>query len=887
MSRLGARPSERINRSEAVRFTFDGKPVRGFAGDTFASALYAEGRRIFSRSFKYHRPRGLVCCSGQCANCMATVDGRPNVRLCAEPIRHGAEVSGQNVIGSVDRDMLSIVDKLAGPFTPPGFYYKTFIRPRRLWPLYEKMLRNAAGLGKLDVHSTSRDGRFDTEHRRVDVLVVGGGADGLRAAIEAAEQGKRVALVDDGPEPGGALLLTEEGLGPANGLAERARSAGVEVLCPARAVGVCEGNLVPIEYGDLLIRMRADEVVVAAGIVEQPLVFPGNDLVGVMLPGAVSRLVRFWSVKPGERAALITADDAGARAAEALQEAGVKIVVALDLRSHMPKAIAARAKKGHVTGITVDGETTACDLIVASGSPQPAHALLSHAGARVEYDADRGVFIPVEIPEGMRAVGSAAGDVGEAAVPPASFAGTGAKGKEFVCICEDQTTKDLRYAHGEGYDSIELSKRYTTVTMGPCQGRLCQLNSVRLYAQTSATDESAIGTTTARPPWSPISLELLAGRPHEPARRTSMHHRHKELGASMMWTGEWRRPYAYGDPAAEARAVHAAVGIIDVSTLGKILVRGADAATFLERIYPNRFGDMKTGRIRYAVLTSDAGRITDDGTVARLTDDTYYVTTTSTGAETVIEWLEWWNAIWGYEVDVINVTGTLSALNVAGPRARELMERVSDMPLDAESFRYLDARQGHVAGVPSLLLRIGFVGELGYEIHFPSVYGEHMLDTFMRAGEEFEIAPFGLEPQRILRLEKSHILVGQDTDSESNLLEASMPWILKLDKDDFVGRWSAEHVKARGIETRLVGFRIRSDHLPDEGGQIVENGEPIGRITSARRSEIVGATIGLAWVPADKAVEGAPLDVRIDGSLVEAEVTLKPFYDPDGELLRS
>ncbi len=597
---------------------------------------------------------------------MATVDGRVNVRLCAEPIRAGATVEGQNVLGSVDRDFLSIVDKIGGPFTPPGFYYKTFIRPRRLWPLYEKLLRNAAGLGKLDPHAT-REGRFDTEHRRVDVLVIGAGAEGMREAIEAAEQGKRVALVEEGPEPGGALLLTESGLEPARALAERARASGVEVLCPARAMGVYEGNLVPIEQGDLLIRMRAEEIVVAAGIVEQPLVFPGNDLVGVMLPGAVSRLVRFWSLKPGERAVIISADDAGAQAAEALKDAGARVAAAVDLREYMPQTLAAHGKKGHVTAITVDDETIACDLVVASGSPQPAHALLSHAGARVEYNPERGVFVPVQIPDGLRAVGSAAGELGETEVPPPAFGGRKARGKEFVCICEDQTTKDLRYAHGEGYDSIELTKRYTTVTMGPCQGRLCHLNSVRLNAQASSTDESAIGTTTARPPWSPISLELLAGRPHEPARRTSMHHRHKELGASMMWTGEWRRPYAYGDAAAEARAVHASVGIIDVSTLGKILVSGADAATFLERIYPNRFGDMKTGRIRYGVLTSDAGRIMDDGTIARLTDDTYYVTTTSTGAEAVIEWFEWWNAIWGYKIDVVNVTGALAAINVAGP----------------------------------------------------------------------------------------------------------------------------------------------------------------------------------------------------------------------------
>lgn len=886
MSRLRARANERIDRSQSVDFTFDGKPVSGFEGDTLGSALYASGRRVFSRSFKYHRPRGLVCCSGQCANCMATVDGRPNVRLCAEPARDGAVVTGQNVLGSVDRDFMSAVDKFGGPFTPPGFYYKTFIRPRRMWPLYEKVLRNAAGLGKLDPHGT-REGRFEAEHRSVDVLVVGGGSEGLREAIEAAQAGKRVALVDTGPAPGGALLLTESGLEPAQALASKAREAGVELLCPARAVGVYEGNLVPIEHGNLLIRMRAGEIVVASGVVEQPLVFPGNDLVGVMLPGAATRLVHFWSIKPGERAVVIAADDSGARAAEALQAAGVRIAAAVDLRTTMPAHIEASGKKGRVSAITIDGEKHPCDLVVASGSPQPAHALLSHAGARVEFDAGRGVFVPVEIPEGIRAVGGAAGDIGQPGVPPPSFGDSGSKAKEFVCICEDQTTKDLRRAHAEGYDSIELSKRYTTVTMGPCQGRLCHLNSVRLYAETSATDESRIGTTTARPPWSPISLELLAGRPHEPARRTSMHDRHKELGATMMWTGEWRRPYAYGDPVAEVRAVHESVGIIDVSTLGKILVSGRDAATFLERIYPNRFGDMANGRIRYGVLTSDAGRITDDGTIARLGEHNYYVTTTSTGAEAVVEWFEWWNAIWGYDIDVINVTGSLAAINVAGPDSRALMQRLTDIPMDAESFRYLDAKEGQVAGVPSLLLRIGFVGELGYEIHFPSVQGEFLLDALMAEGADFGIAPFGLEPQRVLRLEKAHILAGQDTDSESNLLEASMPWILKLDKGDFVGRWSAEQVEARGIETRLVGFRIKTGELPAEGGQIVDDGQPVGRVTSARRSEAANATIGLAWVPADKAVEGAEFEVRINGDLVPADVTLKPFYDPDGERLRS
>ena len=344
------------------------------------------------------------------------------------------------------------------------------------------------------------------------------------------------------------------------------------------------------------------------------------------------------------------------------------------------------------------------------------------------------MFIPTELPAGVEPAGGAAGLIGAPAVPAASYEPARRRpGKSFVCLCEDQTTKDLKLAINEGFDSIELSKRYTTVTMGPCQGRLCHLNSIRTYAAETATEEASIGTTTARPPWAPVSLQLLAGRAHEPARRTALHHRHKEHGAEMIWTGEWRRPFSYGDPADEAAVVHDAVGLIDVSTLGKILVAGPDAAAFLERIYPNRFGNMEEGRIRYGVLTTDAGRIMDDGTLARLSPNEYYVTTTSTGAEGVIEWFEWWNAIWRYDVEIINVTSALAAVNIAGPSSRELLGRLTDLDVTAEGFRYLDAKRAHVAGIPSLLLRIGFVGELGYEVHFPSPYAVRLLEHGARA----------------------------------------------------------------------------------------------------------------------------------------------------------
>jgi sarcosine oxidase subunit alpha len=381
---------------------------------------------------------------------------------------------------------------------------------------------------------------------------------------------------------------------------------------------------------------------------------------------------------------------------------------------------------------------------------------------------------------------------------------------------------------------------------------------------------------------------VLAGRPHEAGKRTSIHHRHKDLGGRMFWTGAWRRPHSYTqDPGAEAKRVHDSIGLIDVSTLGKILVAGPDAGAFLDRLYPNRFSDLKVGRIRYGVLCSDAGRIMDDGTVARLSDEQFYVTTTSTGAEAVFEWFGWWNAVWHMDVELANVTGAIAAINVAGPHARDLMERVCEIDVGNEAIGYLDAVHAHVAGVPALILRIGFVGELGYEIHFPSPHGEHVWDALLEHGGEWNAGPFGLEPQRILRLEKMHILVGQDTDSESNLLEANMPWIVKWDKDDFVGKWSLEKVKERPARENLVGFEMANGVVPPEGAQIVLDGGPGGRVTSSRWSPQLGRAIGLGWVPPELAREDAQIDIKVDGKLERASVRLRPFFDPDGEHLRS
>ncbi len=653
------------------------------------------------------------------------------------------------------------------------------------------------------------------------------------------------------------------------------------MLAPGRALGIWEGGLVPVDAGTVLYRFRAERIVVATGATEQPVVFPGNDLVGVMLPEGVRRLIRDFSIKPGKRAVVIGTDDESLEVAQDLRETGVAVPRVLDLRELRPRELVAEGRKGRVRRLLLDGDPIDCDLLVASGGRQPAYSLLAQAGARVEYDEQLGVFVPTELPAGVEAVGSVTGEgLSKVAAEPSY----GGNGKCFVCVCEDVTTKDMKRAIGEGFDSIELAKRYTTTTMGPCQGKLCHLASIRIYAQENRMYEASIGTTTARPPWSPVELGLLAGRDLTPMRLSSLHWRHEEAGATIQWAGPWKRPYAYGDkPEDEVRAVHESLGVIDVSTLGKLFVEGPQAVELLERLYPNRFGDMKSGRIRYGVLTSDAGRIMDDGTVARLADDLFYVTTTSTGADAVTAWFEWWNAVWGYDAEIVNVTGALAAVNLAGPQSRDALQRLTEADLSAEEFRYLDAQEIEVAGVPTLALRIGFVGELGYELHFPSPAGEYLWDRFVAEGAR----PFGLEPQRVLRLEKGHVIVGQDTDSESNLYSSGMSWLPKLDKDDFVGKFALEHFAQRDEKERLVSFVMEENVVPAEGAQIVVEGLPAGRVTSARRSEAVGQVIGLAWVPAERSEPGTRVEIQVERLRRGARITQGAFFDPAGERMRS
>ncbi|HMC65503.1 MAG TPA: FAD-dependent oxidoreductase [Gemmataceae bacterium] len=950
--------SSLLNPSERVTFSFEGRAIAAVAGQSIGAALYAAGVRIFSRSFKYHRPRGLLCVAGECPNCLMQVDGRPNVRVCVEPARQGQIVVHQNAWPSLGFDVLRVFDKL-DRFLPVGFYYKRFHKPRWLWPIFEHTVRHIAGLGRIDVHSVPEE-NAEAEHLHTEVCVIGGGPAGLAAAAEAANAGASVLLLERQPFLGG---WCPEANGPTHEPAKRLTAhPRIDVSCSTHAFGLYEGNLIGAFQGERLLKIRAKQIIVCTGSRERPFVFHNNDLPGVFLSRGVQRLVKLYGVPAGRRAVVLTDNDEGLLFAHGLKRWDIEVAAVVDRRpaenlrgsepwNQFPALKVARglvlaARGGNrlrAVGIAQEKEDgsvnpssvqeIACDLLCMAGEPVPANELLLQGGMR--FRSDKGCWQVERAVPGLWAAGGAAGTrAPEARVlegrlrgaeataalgyPVAgfdhlrqqwqAFSNTGgALGpttlcpqererdrKRFVCLCEDVTEKDLHQAIAEGFDHIETLKRYSTVTMGPCQGKVCSHAAVEICARTTSREIAAIGTTTARPPAVPVEMGLLAATSHHPVRRTPLHHSHEAAGAQWMDAGQWKRPESYGDPAGEVRAVRGGVGLIDVGTLGKLELIGPDSAELLERVYLNKWSDLKIGRTRYGAMCTEEGILFDDGVGAHLPArsasevDRFYLTATTGNAELVFQWLEQWRVTWRLNVTVLNQTSAIAAMNVAGPRARDVLSKLTELDVSPAAFPYLAMREADVAGVACKLMRIGFVGELGYEIHCPSSQAWHLWEAIWEAGKELGLRRFGVEAQRILRLEKGHIIIGQDTDALSSPLEAGLEWMVRFEKPFFHGREPLLRLKERGPRSRLVGFHmLDTARVPEEGCQVVEQGRPVGRVTSARFSPTLNRSLGLAWVPAGKSAVGGRFLIRWNGTDVPAIIAPTPFYDPEGKRMKA
>lgn len=902
--------------------------------------------------------------AGQDGNSLVQLPSDPNALADREPIREGLQVKGQNYSGSLERDSQSWLGKFSR-FLPVGFYYKAFYRPAGVWEKWVPMIRKRAGLGVVD--TTFKPGRFDKQYLFCDVAVIGGGPAGIQAALEAADYGAEVLLIDENRVLGGSLNYARfDADGDTAPTLRRELVKLVEDHPRIRVMTetVCNGwfadNWLPLISGTRMYKLRARQAIAAVGSLEQQAVFNNNDLPGIMFSSAAQRLIRLYGIRPGRAAVVLTGNDEGYAVALDLADAGVRVNAVVELRprassSSMFEAVrarnidilqgraihaaVARADGNHVAAVEVrriedkgrlagSGRRIECDLLCTSVGFMPTYQLPCHAGGRLVYDDDRSAFRIENLPEelhlagsvnnswgldesrgqGSRAARDAAVRLGLAEASDASVDGCDAapgtnfawpifthpKGKEFVDFDEDLQIADIVNATRDGYEDIQLVKRYSTLGMGPSQGRNAALAAARIAASATGRTVTETGVTTARPPFAPERLAHLAGRSFYPVRYSSMHHRHLEAGAQMLIAGTWMRPAFYGPQTDRERCmreeslnVHDNVGLVDVSTLGGLEVRGPDAGEFLNRMYTYAFVKQPVGRSRYVVMTNEAGVVIDDGVACRLHDEMYYVTATTGGVDRVYQSMLRWNAQWRLDVDIANVTAGWCGVNIAGPKSRAVLSRVcKDVDLTAQEFPYMGVREGTVAGIPARILRVGFVGELGFEIHVPQHYGEALWDALMEAGAGDGIKPFGIETQRLLRLEKGHIIIGQDTDAMASPSEVHLTWAISRKKPFFVGGRTIAEIEQKPLRRRLAGFVIHDAGapIPEESHLVIRDGAMTGRVTSCYFSPKLGKTIGMAFVTPDQAESGSIITIRgAEGRMISAEIVSMPFYDPENK----
>lgn len=874
-------PSHGRKQAKTVRFSFDGKTYEGLTGDTLASALIANGVMLFGRSFKYHRPRGVMGAGNEEPNALVSVDrgpGRftPNLRATTVEIYEGLSASSQNRWPSLRSDVGAINDRL-GMFLPAGFYNKTFMWPRSFWDkVYEPAIRRLAGLGN---PPTAIDpDRYWATYAHCETLIVGGGPAGIEAALAASLQGNRVILIDDQDELGGAALA-DPSLWPwlQHSIEQLAEATNITVLRRTTAFGHYHDNLVGAverltdhlpEPGqaarEKLWRIRAHEVVFAQGAIERPLVFDGNDTPGVMLASAARTFALRYGVAVGRSVALMASHDSGWRDVFALSRVGIAVAAIIDVRDRVDVALIEEARalgidvkvgcsviglrgRHAVSGVDVarnDGSGRAsvgCDALLMAGGWTPSVHLWSHGKGSLAWREDLGAYVPDCSQENVRCVGACSGDWSFGAGVNIDMLPTpkdATRIKAFVDFQNDVTAKDIKLAIREGFRSIEHIKRYTTNGMATDQGKTSNLNGLQIAARALSKPVTEIGLTTFRPPYTPQSFGALAGHAKgalfQPLRKTPIDGWAENNGAIFEHVAQWRRaryfPRGGEDMRAavnrECRAVRSGVGLFDASTLGKIEVVGPDAAEFLNRMYTNPWKALEPGRCRYGLLLKEDGFIMDDGVSARLAPDRFHLTTTTGGAARVLNMMEdYLQTEWSdLNVWLTSTTEQWAVFALQGPRARDVLaDLVDDIDLSPAAFPHMAVREGHIGARDVRLFRVSFTGELGFEVNVPASLGPAVWERIMAAGVKYGITPYGTEAMHVLRAEKGYIIVGQDTDGTVTPNDAGLDWAIGKKKIDFVGKRSLQRPDLqRADRKQLVGLLTEDPSIVlDEGAQIV------------------------------------------------------------------
>jgi len=976
-----------IDRARPAHFTFNGKRMSGFAGDTLAASLLANDQMLVGRSFKYHRPRGIVASGAEEPNAIVNMGegGRfePNQRTTTTELFDGLTCTSQNHFPSLEFDV-GVVNNYAARFLPAGFYYKTFIHPRFAWKhVFEPIIRRSAGLGKAPVGQDAD--HYEQAYAFCDLLIVGGGIAGLQAALIAGQAGHRVILMEQTAHWGGRAPVDGDVIDGAsavewvkNAVQALEKMSNVTLRLRCMAAGVYDHGYVLADEkvadhtpGDgrpkhRLWRIRAGKIVTATGAIERPLSFAGNDIPGVMLASAVRDYVVNFAVSPGDRTVIATNNDDGYRTAIALKEAGLEVPLVVDARSTVTGDLPAKAKamgirveagraivkvKGgkRVTGVSIglqagEGavlEEVACDVVAMSGGWSPVVHLWSHCGGKLTWDDAQAHFRPdaTRPPTShdgsamVMAIGSANGHLSAAdtladvaaqmggkastaaAVTEAPMeavwimpqgAGIQLKSKMWLDYQNDVKVSDVQLAAREGYTSVEHTKRYTTLGMATDQGKLSNINGLAVLAGALNDKIPNVGTTTFRPPYTPVTLGALAGESRgdifQPLRMSPIHRWHESNGAYMEPVGLWRRAYCYprGTESHE-QAVHREilnarenVGMLDASTLGKIIVKGPDAGKFLDMLYTNVMSNLGIGKCRYGLMCNEQGFLSDDGVVIRLSEDSWLCHTTTGGADRIHAWMEDWLQCewWDWQVYATNVTEEYSQIAVAGPKARKVLEKLGGMDVSKEALPFMTFADGTLGGLPVRVHRISFSGELSYEIATPASHGLALWEALMEAGAEFGVMPYGTEAMHIMRAEKGFIMIGDETDGTVIPQDLNLGWAISKKKADYLGKRGQERTYLASPDRwKLAGFEALDGSVIPDGSYIIADGfngngqrNTQGRVTSTYYSPTLkkGIAMGLVKGGMDRLGDVVEFNT-LTTATVKARVVDPVFYDKDGE----